>query len=365
MNLLPIEQLNDETTILKYKIGSKVVNNIMDQLINKIKIGSSIRELADETDVLLLKKLKDSNQLKTKCNIGLSFPTCISINNQAGYFRPTLKDDIIIKDGDLVKIEMGVHIDGFPSVLGYTKLVSKQKISPDDKRAKVLNATSEASKEILQNMTTEKSNQDIVKILEIIANKYDVNLLYSSQELKHMPGTMSFQVSQNILDSKIDDDDLHKIIVNRDSDAYDFVILESFFEGNEVYVIDIAYSSGTGKIKVSTKESTIFKRTDARKNLRLDISKKILSKFNTPFPMNASDYLDNPKTKLGVNDCFRNDLLEVYPAMEESHGEYVSRIIFTVIVKKPNKENDEQNILLTGRSSDQELQKIDNKNILN
>jgi len=59
-----------------------------------------------------------------KMEKGVAFPTCISINNCAGHFSPLADDTTTLKDEDLVKIDLGVHIDGFISVVAHTHIVT-------------------------------------------------------------------------------------------------------------------------------------------------------------------------------------------------------------------------------------------------
>ena len=54
------------------------------------------------------KELSDSNEL----NNGLGFPTGVSINNCAAHYTPYLKDNIILKSDDVLKIDFGVHVNG-------------------------------------------------------------------------------------------------------------------------------------------------------------------------------------------------------------------------------------------------------------
>ena len=44
---------------------------------------------------------------------GISFPTCISVNNIVGHYSPLKSEDQQLKEGDVAKIALGVHIDGF------------------------------------------------------------------------------------------------------------------------------------------------------------------------------------------------------------------------------------------------------------
>lgn len=44
---------------------------------------------------------------------GVSFPTCVSVNNVISHFSPLASDpdtnSVVLKDGDVVKIQLGAH----------------------------------------------------------------------------------------------------------------------------------------------------------------------------------------------------------------------------------------------------------------
>jgi methionine aminopeptidase len=54
---------------------------------------------------------------------GLAFPTTISVNEVCAYNSPLPEDSTTLKEGDLVKVELGVHIDGFPAFVGHSLVV--------------------------------------------------------------------------------------------------------------------------------------------------------------------------------------------------------------------------------------------------
>lgn len=62
---------------------------------------------------------------KKKISKGIAFPVCISPSNLCGYFSPLDDENRKLKEGELVKIELGVQIDSFPSLLAHTVLVGK------------------------------------------------------------------------------------------------------------------------------------------------------------------------------------------------------------------------------------------------
>jgi methionine aminopeptidase len=56
---------------------------------------------------------------------GIAFPTSLSLNNVVSHFSPMPSDKDVptLKDGDVVKVMMGVHIDGYASVHAETLVV--------------------------------------------------------------------------------------------------------------------------------------------------------------------------------------------------------------------------------------------------
>jgi len=60
---------------------------------------------------------------KKKLDKGIAFPTCVSPNHICGHFSPLPDNKLTIKEGDLVKVMLGVHIDGFSAIAAHTIVV--------------------------------------------------------------------------------------------------------------------------------------------------------------------------------------------------------------------------------------------------
>jgi len=73
---------------------------------------------------------------------GLAFPTCVSPNHLVGHVSPLASEDLTLAAGDLVKIDLGVHIDGFIAQVAHT-IVCGQK-EADGKKADVVLAAHNA-----------------------------------------------------------------------------------------------------------------------------------------------------------------------------------------------------------------------------
>jgi methionine aminopeptidase len=61
--------------------------------------------------------------------LGIAFPTAISPNNVVAHLSPIESDpeaEITLKAGDVVKISLGAHIDGFAGILADTIVIPEK-----------------------------------------------------------------------------------------------------------------------------------------------------------------------------------------------------------------------------------------------
>jgi len=47
----------------------------------------------------------------------------LSVNEKCGHFSPLKSEDSILKEGDLCKIDLGVHFDGFMAIVAHTIVI--------------------------------------------------------------------------------------------------------------------------------------------------------------------------------------------------------------------------------------------------
>jgi len=89
--------------------------------------GASVVEICQEGDKLINDELSKVYN-KKKIEKGIAFPVCISTNELCGHFSPLITEakDIphnTLKQGDVAKIDLGVHIDGYIALVGHTIVV--------------------------------------------------------------------------------------------------------------------------------------------------------------------------------------------------------------------------------------------------
>jgi methionyl aminopeptidase len=98
-------------------------NDIREKYISAGKIAASVKKSAREwarpgTTLLELADRIESEILKLGAY--LAFPVNLSLNEFAAHYTPALDDKTEIKQGDLLKVDIGVHVGGFVADTAFT-----------------------------------------------------------------------------------------------------------------------------------------------------------------------------------------------------------------------------------------------------
>ncbi|MFH1211795.1 MAG: type II methionyl aminopeptidase [Candidatus Woesearchaeota archaeon] len=92
----------DKETIEKYKKAGRIAAEALEHGRTLIKAGARVVDICDEVD-------KKARALGGEP----AFPAQISINNIAAHYCSLHNDPLVCKEGDVVKLDVGVHVDGF------------------------------------------------------------------------------------------------------------------------------------------------------------------------------------------------------------------------------------------------------------
>ena len=112
--------------------------------------------------------------MKGKVEKGLAFPTCLSVNHCAGHFSPLLENTSKLQEGDLVKIDLGVHIDGYIAQIAFTWILTTDRNSPIQGRAAdVLYATHLAAEAALRLL---RPGQKVNEFKRLGKNKKEISI---------------------------------------------------------------------------------------------------------------------------------------------------------------------------------------------
>ena len=141
--------------IEKYEKAGKIVSKVRKNAVNYVKEDIKLLELAE---------FVESEIIELGANI--AFPCNVSVNEVTAHYTPPADDERIFKSGDLVKIDLGAHIDGYIADTAVSVLVGDD--IPEEELEKHQNIII-ASKEGLENaLSTVKAGVGIGKVGEVI-----------------------------------------------------------------------------------------------------------------------------------------------------------------------------------------------------
>merc|ERR1711920_722370 len=138
--------------------------------------------------------------------------------------------DVVMQDGDVVKIDMGAHIDGFIAVVAHTVIVSDGKSKITGRKADAIMAAHLAAEAALRLVKPGNETYVVTDTVQKVAESF---------ECKPVEGMLSHQLSQNVIDGE-------KTIIQNPTEAQRKEHDKFDFELHEVYAIDVLISSGDG-----------------------------------------------------------------------------------------------------------------------
>jgi len=317
-----LPSIEDDLVVTKYKMAAEIVNKVLKELVEACKPDASVRDMCCLGDKRLLEETGKAFKKDKKLTKGLSFPTCMSVNNCICHYSPLFSEpDTILSNGDMVKIDMGAHIDGFIAVVAHTTVVG---IGSDDvkataKQADVMTAAHLASEAALRLVKPGNDTYAVTDAVQKVAESFGC---------KPVEGMLSHQIEQNRIDGE-------KTIIQNPTEAQRKEHDKFDFELHEVYAVDVLISSGDGQGKEKTAKITIYKKTAETYMLKMKTSREFFSKVGKQFgsmPFNLRSCEDEKKARMGVVECVTHKLIEPFQVLYDKESEVVAQFKFTVLL---------------------------------
>jgi methionyl aminopeptidase len=289
----------DEEIKNKYFKAGEIAALARDKGAKKVKPGISLLSVTNYIESIIL-----SNGAKP------AFPVNISLNNIAAHYTPTSEDINIFKNGDLVKIDVGAHIDGYIADTAITVEVDSNKYSS------LCEASEEALRQVLCIMKPGLLLSKVGKVVQKTVTSYGFkpieNLTGHSMNRFHLHSGLSIPnvPSMNII---------KKPRVN------DVIAIEPFATDGYGRVI-----SGKGSNIYQVKTSNHLRRLrDIRSKTQI---KKIRDEFHSlPFAFRWCEKIIN-NTEISLKRLIHLDLLHHFPQLIEQNDGMVTQKEHTVII---------------------------------
>lgn len=311
----------EDIVVTKYKMAGDMVNGILRELIAKCQDGASVIEICTFGDSRLNEETGKVFKKDKEMKKGIAFPTCVSVNNCICHFSPLKSDpDVIMKTGDMIKIDLGAHIDGFIAVVAHTLVVGASKDNKiTGRKADVMMAAYNAAEVALRMVKPGAENYTVSDGIQRVAEAFNC---------KPIEGMLSHQLLKNVIDGE-------KAIIQNPSEAQRKEHEKCEFDVHEVYGIDVLISTGEGKGRESETRTTVFKKKDIIYQLKMKASRQFLSETEKKFglmPFTLRLFDEEVKARMGVVECVKHDLVQPFNVLYEKPGEVVAQFKFTVIL---------------------------------
>jgi len=317
----------------KYQEASKIVNLALKGLIEQCVPGAKVLDLCKFGATIIDTSASKLYQKKVKgvaIEKGVAFPVCVSVNDVICNHSPLGSEELeSLKAGDIVKLDLGCHIDGYISVAAHTLIVPEAAGSApqaDDEMGNVAVAAYNAMLVAAASIKAGTKNAAVTQAVDRVANSYGVNAI-SSVRMHQMKRFVIDGVKEVALKEPTPDE----------LEAGEEKVDECTFDQAEVYAVDVAMSTGEGKPRPSgVLRTTVFKRNvEANYRLKMKNARYLLSEVDKKFPtlpFTLAHFEDERAAKMGVTECVSHGLLTPYPVLHEQKEAKVAHFKCTVLL---------------------------------
>ena len=274
--------------------AGKIAQDVKEYIKPKIKVGAKALDIVSTTEA----KIEELNGL-------CAFPVNICINNIAAHYTSPLKDDaLLIKEGDLVKIDLGVHIEGYIVDTAFTV-----NFNEDSSLENIIQATEVALDAAKMIAKPKVNTKEIGKKIESIVKGFKFN------PIKELGG---HQIERWTVHGQ-------KQLPELGSQGGDIM------EEGEVFAIEIFASTGEGSVH-NTQHSYIYELNpySGRVPLRRKTSKQLLGFINNNYKsLPFAERWLTKKFRLGVafglHELVQQGKLQAHYVLAEKKGVYIAQ----------------------------------------
>lgn len=292
----------NDTIYTNYKNAGKIAAEARNYGCNLIKPGVSLLDVANKVESKIIDNVA-----------GLAFPVNISINKAAAHFSPRHDTELIFNKGDVVKLDVGAHIDGYIADTANTIEIGTNNYD------KMIESSDRALDRAIQILKPGIDLSDIGKTIE---------LEIESHGYKPINNLSGHSLERYVLHSGISVPNVSGSVVREKPKVGDVLAIEPFATNGEGHVI-----SGKGSNIYLCKDTF---RSKLIRDIKIkNIFNKIFGKFKTlPFAERwCIDIIPNG-LDIALKKLSFFGLVKHYPQLIEAKDGIVTQKEHTVIINE-------------------------------
>jgi methionyl aminopeptidase len=276
------------------------------------KVRDSVKRLVKK-DMPIIKICEIAEKMIIKKGGKPAFPCNVCVNEVAAHYSSPLKDKRTIPKGSLVKVDIGVHVNGYIADTATT-------ISLDPKYDKMIYAVEEALARAIKVIRPGIRVSEVGKAIEKTIEKYGY---------KPIENLSGHQVGRYVLHAGKSIPNVSKL----------GIFGRSEIKEGEVYAVEpfLTSHNGSGEVK-STSEAYIH-RFQKQRSVKSPQAKRLLKKIknnfrNLPFSQRWFHGFSEEELNSAFQELFSRRCLASYPSLIEKKRNPVAQAEHTVIVTK-------------------------------
>lgn len=285
-----------------------------------IRPGMSMLSVADTIEDAT-RALVEEHELES----GVGFPTGLSLNEVAAHYTPNGNDKLFLKEGDIMKVDIGVHVKGRIVDSAFTL-----SFNPDYEN--LLKAVEDATNTGVREAGIDVRVGDIGGMIQEVMESYEVTIGTK---------TMPVKAIRNLTGHNIGNYQIHggkSVPIVKSDDA-------TKMEEGEYFAIETFGSTGRGHVVESGECSHYAKVIDGPK-IRKDTpasAKAVLATINRSFgtlPW-CRRYLERTGETgylYGLQRLVREGIVQEYPPLKDQAGSMTAQFEHTILLRPTVKE---------------------------
>ncbi|KJA28510.1 hypothetical protein HYPSUDRAFT_128999 [Hypholoma sublateritium FD-334 SS-4] len=255
---------------------------------------------------------------------GVGFPTGLSLNHCAAHYTPNAGDTTILQQGDVLKVDFGVHVNGRIVDSAFT-------LTFDHTYDKLVEAVKAATETGVREAGIDVRLGELAGYIQETMESYEVEVgskVYPVKPIANLSG-------HSINKYQIHGGKSVMLVKNDD---------ETKMEEGEYFAIETFGSTGRGRIVEGGECSHYAKKVDApHVPLRLTTAKSLLKSINKnfgtlPFCRRYLDRAGESKYLLALNHLVQQGIVQDYPPLCDQRGSMTAQFEHTILLRPTRKE---------------------------
>ncbi|KAI0094479.1 peptidase M24A, methionine aminopeptidase [Irpex rosettiformis] len=309
-----------ETTYADVRRGAEVHRQVRQYARKMIRPGMTTTEIADLIENGT-RALVEGDGIEA----GVGFPTGLSLNNCAAHYTPNAGDTTVLQNGDIMKVDIGVHVKGRIVDSAFT-------LSWNPDYEKLLEAVQAATNTGIREAGIDVRLGELAGYIQETMESYEVEIGGKTYPVKPIENLSGHSIKRY----QIHGGGKSICLVKNDD--------QTKMEEGEYFAIETFGSTGRGRVVESGEVSHYAKAADApHVPLRLTSAKSLLKTINKnfgtiPFCRRYLDRAGESKYLLALNHLVAQGVVHDYPPLCDARGAMTAQFEHTILLRPTRKE---------------------------